>query len=176
MLDDCNSSLQCDVFPSELFSAFLFLIKSTSRRSALCGWAKTTQQPFMHLTFLSFMNRFLGVALNVCLCASLSVCCHNSTNLCRTVTHHREIWKPHHNFYDLFVYRWIYTWITSCRFFFIIKRRLLFQSLVSCRSLLDCPALPLTYFESKQVVEQRAAARLPDRTEQISMWHWLSQT
>lgn len=131
MLDDCNSSLQCDVFPSELFSAFLFLIKSTSRRSALCGWAKTTKQPFMHLTFLSFMNRFLGVALNVCLCASLSVCCHNSTNLCKTVTHHREIWKPHHNFYDLFVYRWIYIQI-----FFIIKRRLLFQSLVSCRSLL----------------------------------------
>lgn len=128
MLDDCNSSLQCDVFPSKLFSAFLFLIKSTSRRSALCGWAQTTKQPFIHLTFLSFMNRFLGVALNVCLCASLSVCCQNSTNLCRTVTHHREIWKPHHNFYDLFVYRWIYTWITSCRFFFIIKRRLLFQS------------------------------------------------
>lgn len=172
MLDDCNSSLQCDVFPSKLFSAFLFLIKSTSRRSALCGWAQTTKQPFIHLTFLSFMNRFLGVALNVCLCASLSVCCQNSTNLCRTVTHHREIWKPHHNFYDLFVYRWIYTWITSCRFLLSLKEDCYF----SHHLFWDCPALPLTYFESKQVVEQRAAARPPDRTEQISMWHWLSQT
>lgn len=75
----------------------------------------------MHLTFLSFMNRFLGVALNVCLCASLSVCCHNSTNLCKTVTHHREIWKPNitfmiYLFTDEFTYRFFLSLKEDCYF------------------------------------------------------------